>query len=982
MACRGRVWLVVVALSPAFAVGAERPAELNWNAWQHMPVYWQAARGSKIDGRMMPLNTVARMMVETVCGRVNPRLSLEGAAYPAGEAGSSALDEARQLFPDGTPRRFTAPELLFSWTVEPERWERVPFLVAENEELREDVLKLPVRSEDGTRLKYVSPWQIERATASIHVRLNSVAEEQDEATRDDKAIDVPAADRKLRELLQAYDLYRRLTFHPVRDTTGRTRFLDKFSAAIETWKEASLAWRRSEPDLERLGRLDPEHGPGAGLESVRKSMLDLSEVAEDRDVPLDEAEPLVVAIRKTTNTVAAKCAEQKAWLFEAATPPGWTEPEFKQACVRIHAVASQTMDLARQADELHRSLYDNGASLRLVPALNAAALETSRRPTDDTQLWLNLQTMIWGSDEVLAGYPRSEIEQVRSAFAEVARAYVDRGNPRRRVAFADSMDRFAASVRALGVAIEPARRKLPIQERDEELIALTAYPPPGSTRAEVHYYNLDPFFWSWVIGLVALVCFLIAFGAVHRWAFPEGVRKTAFWVGIPVLAAAQLFTLYGLGLRVYITGRAPVTNMFETVIFVALVVGVLGLWFTLLPFFWPGLRSAWRLTAIPFRGAAIELRPEATSPAGRGSWKASVYLLLPLRLALAVLTFLKLAWFPYSPEHARPFISLWPQAPVGSTQLTGNDLLVWVIGLCLLAMALWYIPRFLLTALLAFVTVPYGLVKHGVSQPLKEVASRKWFALSGASVGYLAAYVGYYAPIFDKDINPLMPVLRNNFWLTSHVLSITASYGAGALAWGLGLIALGCYLFGPYREGSGQSAAGSRQSPDHQSSIINHRFPARRRPPAICDTLGTFIYKATQVAVLLLVAGTILGGLWADVSWGRFWSWDPKEVWALISALVYLVVLHGRYAGWAGNFGLAVGSVLGATSILMAWYGVNYVLTGGRHTYGAGSGGLTPVLVIVAANWIFMGFAAARYLAETRAPRAAIPSAANPNAGR
>jgi len=127
------------------------------------------------------------------------------------------------------------------------------------------------------------------------------------------------------------------------------------------------------------------------------------------------------------------------------------------------------------------------------------------------------------------------------------------------------------------------------------------------------------------------------------------------------------------------------------------------------------------------------------------------------------------------------------------------------------------------------------------------------------------------------------------------------------------------------------------------------------------------------VAVLLLIAGTILGGLWADVSWGRFWSWDRKEIWALISALVYLVVLHGRYAGWAGNFGLAAGSVVGATSILMAWYGVNYVFPGGRHAYGAGAGGLAPVVAIVALNWLFMGLAALRYLLETGAPVPRLP---------
>jgi ABC-type transport system involved in cytochrome c biogenesis permease subunit len=129
--------------------------------------------------------------------------------------------------------------------------------------------------------------------------------------------------------------------------------------------------------------------------------------------------------------------------------------------------------------------------------------------------------------------------------------------------------------------------------------------------------------------------------------------------------------------------------------------------------------------------------------------------------------------------------------------------------------------------------------------------------------------------------------------------------------------------------------------------------------------LGSFLYKVIQVAVLLLAAGTILGGLWADVSWGRFWGWDSKEVWALVSLLIYLAVLHGRYVGWFGNFGLAVGAVVGACSILMAWYGVNFVLGSGLHTYGEGVGGVQWALILVGLNWTFAILAALRYRLET-----------------
>jgi len=136
------------------------------------------------------------------------------------------------------------------------------------------------------------------------------------------------------------------------------------------------------------------------------------------------------------------------------------------------------------------------------------------------------------------------------------------------------------------------------------------------------------------------------------------------------------------------------------------------------------------------------------------------------------------------------------------------------------------------------------------------------------------------------------------------------------------------------------------------------------RPPAACRLLAGFIYTAIQVAVLLLAVGTLLGALWADNAWGRFWGWDPKEVWALVSLLAYLAVLHARRAGWAGDFGLCLAAVLGATVILFNWYGVNFLLGVGLHSYGAGAGGVWQVGSVVALQWLFWAAAAGRYQAE------------------
>jgi ABC-type transport system involved in cytochrome c biogenesis permease subunit len=178
-------------------------------------------------------------------------------------------------------------------------------------------------------------------------------------------------------------------------------------------------------------------------------------------------------------------------------------------------------------------------------------------------------------------------------------------------------------------------------------------------------------------------------------------------------------------------------------------------------------------------------------------------------------------------------------------------------------------------------------------------------------------------------IDPLVPVLRSNFWLTTHVLTITLSYAAFALAMALGHAILWGTIRNPGR------AAGA-------------------------TALHGALYRVLQLGVLLLAAGTILGGVWANYSWGRFWGWDPKETWALIALLGYLFLLHGRIIGWWGRFGLAVGSVVCFSGILMTWYGVNFLLGAGLHSYGFGIGGEAYVAGFVAAEAAFVAAAAIR----------------------
>ncbi len=211
------------------------------------------------------------------------------------------------------------------------------------------------------------------------------------------------------------------------------------------------------------------------------------------------------------------------------------------------------------------------------------------------------------------------------------------------------------------------------------------------------------------------------------------------------------------------------------------------------------------------------------------------------------------------------------------------------------------------------------------------------YLLAALPVTLIALLLVHQMPIaMPSSIDPLVPVLRDNFWLTIHVLTITLSYAAFALAMGFGHILLWRYARDP--------AAASVDAPMH-----------------------FWLYRVLQLGVLLLAAGTILGGVWANYSWGRFWGWDPKETWALIALLCYILTLHGRLAGWWSEFGLVVASVVCFLAVLMAWYGVNFVLGKGLHSYGFGIGGETYVATFVVLDLLFVAFAIGRYRMSKRA---------------
>ena len=842
-------------------------------------------------------------------------------------------------------------------------------------------MDLPVLSPKGKHLKYVSPFDLENSEGFQKALQDLAAKRRNMPPKKVKLSNLEAA---IEKLYQAYMTYRSISYDPFGDEPRK--FMNALSATATAWNNTATAWNESRDALTLVAPEVYDNKLDEQVEAVRATLAALGESSKEGTVDPRQAETLLTETAQRATELAELTDRGMKDVFAATRPPAVSESRWRQVRNQAHIIATGATDLVMAVKQAQLALYDSQKAIRLLPGLNPAALEKNRDIEDEVQPWVCLQTILFSGDDVYRTFIRPDLQEVetpslspaegmsrleflqqlaakgnpvrtdRVAFADAANAYLDRDAEDRSERFHAAMQRFAHEIRTLGEAVEPERAQLALRHPDERLIEATAYPPSGSTEAEVFYYQLDPFKWSWVLSFLSLCCLAAAFGAI---------RGPMYWSGVFLLIAGQAFSILGFILRTYITGWAPVTNMFETVVFVALVTAILGLWFTLAPLFGPGLRRAWRMTAIPATPEAGSLDETDLALMNSGAWTVARLLALIPRLVVAYAVYYLLTQVEYGVGTGYTVIRLSPRGD------SINDQVVWVVGLSMLAIALWLVPRLVLTALFSVIALPWSLAKSGLREPLQKVMDRKAFAAVGAGTAFGVGLIAYFAPIWDTNINPLMPVLRDNFWLTLHVLTITASYGAGFLAWGLGITAMIYYAFGRYRDPLPPSAEHAAQGhrPAHGYKAPPEAF--HRRVPEPCVNLSGFIYKAIQVAVVLLAAGTILGGLWADVSWGRFWGWDSKEVWALISLLIYVGILHFRFTGWLRDFALATGAVFGITSIVMAWWGVNFFLGSGLHSYGSGAGGGWFVLAFMLFNCLAVAAGAARYVAETggAAPR-------------
>ena len=218
-------------------------------------------------------------------------------------------------------------------------------------------------------------------------------------------------------------------------------------------------------------------------------------------------------------------------------------------------------------------------------------------------------------------------------------------------------------------------------------------------------------------------------------------------------------------------------------------------------------------------------------------------------------------------------------------------------------------------------------------------------SVCASTIGFVTLLIAHNLQLDGDSLEMLRAVLDTNVWLATHVVMVTLGYSSVGLAGFLGIIYI---LRGLLTTSFSETTAAS---------------------------LSRMIYGVICFATLFSFVGTILGGIWADQSWGRFWGWDPKENGALLIVLWNATILHARWGGLIRERGLAVMSVFGNIVVSLSWFGVN-MLGVGLHSYGFMDQALGTLMAFIASQVVVMGLGLTpqRYWRGIRARAARVPT--------
>lgn len=218
--------------------------------------------------------------------------------------------------------------------------------------------------------------------------------------------------------------------------------------------------------------------------------------------------------------------------------------------------------------------------------------------------------------------------------------------------------------------------------------------------------------------------------------------------------------------------------------------------------------------------------------------------------------------------------------------------------------------------------VGWGAVILGVI--LERIYRKGFGTLAAASAGFASLIVAHYLAGDGDTMEMMRAVLDSNFWLATHVVTITIGYSGTFLAGALAI-----------------------------AYTLRKHF-SRNPDPETTKALAGMVYGVICFSLFFSFVGTVLGGIWADQSWGRFWGWDPKENGALLIVLWNAIILHARMAGYARERGIMTMAIFGNVITSLSWFGVN-MLGVGLHSYGFMDKALVALSLFIASQLLLMG---------------------------
>jgi ABC-type transport system involved in cytochrome c biogenesis permease subunit len=824
------------------------------------------------QGRVKPLDTVAREEVKQIYGRETITLR------DPHEEVAKVLDtdtSSKESTPEWKVEKWGPVGAFLGWTVRPEFWDDQPFILVDYLPLRRAVLAGTI----AARLKVIAEKPTTPDAEKDRLRSMAVEPELTAAllTSYVRASKLPAQDREAIAELAAKltEEHKWLSPRELQEATIATR-AGETPLPFMNW--ASAAGDKQERFEENPRSVErPTELERRGIE-VGRRLMTYQAYSGDR---LSTAGVILILPRPS---------DQKYLAFTAQTIKDVRAKESVEGLSPMQLDALKAIDtywgLIPREDH-HTPGEDSKADAKFAEWLR------------DSSTWVPLKTLLKAKPETLAeaGYPEGAVKAFLDAYHKLERAEVDAPGHLPEAIATD----FLKSSRSLGEA------------------AASSYPSVATIERETQFNAVNPFWlapFDYGAGLVLLILSLAMVQTTSQGSRVWSAGKFVYWLGMAGLVAGIATEIYGFYLRIRISGWAPVTNMYETVIWVALVAAVLSLVFELI----------FRQTYMALAGTAVALLGTITA--------ANVPLLDP------------------SIKSLQPVLrsNLWLTIHV-LTEVSSYAAfcLAWALGLI---------------TTLYYLTATYRRSPRIRELMLPMIPGLILLTAGGAGV---AASYGSFGPEWTTG-DRLFYVFAVMALVGETITLMSALAIAGEL---LNRLTFQPAEAGAEPEPSADSGGGvatmvkptvaeirAREAASGRVKL-DARGEAMQRTATRVKALSNFIYRTMQVGVLLIAAGTILGGVWADYSWGRFWGWDPKEVWALITLLVYLIPLHGRFAGWVNTFWLVFASVFCFLSVVMAWYGVNFVLGVGLHSYGFVEGGSQGAMSMIIAGVLALPVGAA-----------------------